>query len=381
MGKNKKPEAKPKSTQPKISEKDEKIATKVAKKAREEKAAENIQKQIEEPTGFLWDTVAFDTPQITVDEDSEDESDEEEDVAKKQVQNAKKKIKAISEHAIAERERELSSTNVLPQTYRDYERLLAASPNSSFLWIQYMAHKLSLTEIEGARQVGEKALKKIEYRQEQEKFNVFAAMMNLESKYGTAESQDAIFKRALQYCEPKQVYMQQGRVYEQHGDLEKADEIYNKMCKKFHKSQKVYEVYERFQIEAKGDHKRANAILERSLKNLDSKKHLKAITKFALVHYRYGSVVDGHKIFEEVLSNNPKRTDIWGMFIDAEMAAKRNEEVGRIYDRVVNLNLSTKKMKSFLQRFLKFEKEHGTPEGVERVKQIARDYIAMKTSN
>jgi rRNA biogenesis protein RRP5 len=405
MGTKKNTAAKPKTKTPKVASKDEKLEQKrsLIQKAKIKNHVEPIKLADEEkpfshsntlindnfmsePFAFQWDSMVFDTTkQSTVNDrdydDNDDENDEEqEEETKKQKQNAKKKAKKLSEQAIAEREKEISSSNVLPQNYQDYERLLAASPNSSYLWIQYMAHKLALTEIDGARQIGERALKKISYREEQEKFNIFAAMMNLESKYGTAESQDAIFKRALQYCDPKQVYIQQGKVYEQHGDLERADEIYNKMCKKFHKSHKVYEVYERFLVETKQDHKRANAILARSIKNLDEKKHLKAITKFALIHYKYGSVTDGHKIFEEVLANNPKRTDIWGMYIDAEMNARRHEQVGHIYDRVVNLNLSTKKMKSFLQRYLKFEKEHGTPEGVERVKQIARDYIAMKTN-
>ncbi|KAL0484093.1 RRP5 [Acrasis kona] len=317
--------------------------------------------------------------QSNEEEQEEADEDEEEEKQKKFSKNAKKRMEKLTEESISKREKELSSSNVLPQTYQDYERLLAASPNSSYLWIQYMAHKLSLTEIDGARKIGELALKKIHYREQQEKFNVFAAMMNLESKYGTQESQDEIFRRALQYCDPKQVYVQQGKIYEQHGDDDRADATYNKMCKKFHTSSKVYEVYQKYHI-CNGNHKKANQILERALRNLDKKKHVQVIVRFALLHYHHGSVIDGHKVFEELISNNPRRTDIWGQFIDAEMSAKRFDEVTQLFTRIVNLNLSTKKMKSFLQRYLKFEREHGTPEGVERVKQVARDYIALKTN-
>jgi rRNA biogenesis protein RRP5 len=53
-----------------------------------------------------------------------------------------------------------------------YEQIVA-SPGSSLLWIRYMAFQLSLTEIEGARNVAERALKTISFRDEQEKLNVW----------------------------------------------------------------------------------------------------------------------------------------------------------------------------------------------------------------
>lgn len=50
-----------------------------------------------------------------------------------------------------------------------------ASPNSSVVWIRYMAFQLSITEIEGARAVAERALKAISFRDEQEKMNIWYA--------------------------------------------------------------------------------------------------------------------------------------------------------------------------------------------------------------
>lgn len=105
---------------------------------------------------------------------------------------------------------------------------------------------------------------------------------------------------------------------------------------------------------------------------------MRIITKFAQLHYKYGSIIDGHKIFEGILNNYPGRTDIWSMFIDMELSVKRYNEVRNLFERVVNTKLSTKKMKKFLQRYLKFEKEYGTEDGQEHVKEIARKYIEMK---
>ncbi len=50
---------------------------------------------------------------------------------------------------------------------------LVASPGSSLLWIRYMALQVSLTEVEAARRVAERALATIPFRNEQEKLNVW----------------------------------------------------------------------------------------------------------------------------------------------------------------------------------------------------------------
>ena len=69
------------------------------------------------------------------------------------------------------------------------------------------------------------------------------------------------------------------------------------------------------------------------------------------------------------------------MFIDIELSSNRIEEVRTLFERVVSLNLSPKKMKTFLKRFLQFEKQHGTQENVENVKNIAKEYIERKNSS
>ena len=44
-----------------------------------------------------------------------------------------------------------------PETADDFERLLLGSPNSSYLWIKYMAYQLSLADIDAARCVARAA--------------------------------------------------------------------------------------------------------------------------------------------------------------------------------------------------------------------------------
>lgn len=72
--------------------------------------------------------------------------------------------KKSAEKALVQREAELMDPNLRPQDAATFERLLLASPNSSLLWLQYMAHHLQATQIEQARAVAERALKTISFR-------------------------------------------------------------------------------------------------------------------------------------------------------------------------------------------------------------------------
>jgi rRNA biogenesis protein RRP5 len=145
--------------------------------------------------------------------DSENSSDEEEEeIKKKQTQNLKKKEKKITEDSIVQRENELLK-KTKPETETDYERLIIESPNSSYLWIQYMSFKLYLTDIDGAREIGKRALKKINFKEDDEKFNIYSALMNLENKFGDEKSQQKVLNDALLYCNKKRVYIQQAQIF------------------------------------------------------------------------------------------------------------------------------------------------------------------------
>lgn len=50
-------------------------------------------------------------------------------------------------------------------------------------------------------------------REEQEKLNVWVALLNLENMYGTEESLKKVFERAQQFCEPMPVYQQLADIY------------------------------------------------------------------------------------------------------------------------------------------------------------------------
>jgi rRNA biogenesis protein RRP5 len=148
-------------------------------------------------------------------QDSDSETSESEDEGKKKLsRRAKLRARQENEAHILQREEDLMEHNKAPETADDFERLLLGSPSSSYLWIKYMAMQLHMAEIDRARAVAERALKTINYREEQEKLNVWIAYMNLENTYGTAESLKYVFERAVQVNDPLAVHKQLVNIYE-----------------------------------------------------------------------------------------------------------------------------------------------------------------------
>ncbi len=64
----------------------------------------------------------------------------------------------------------LAEGNLIPKTIDDFERLLVGEPNSSFLWINYMALHLGKADFDAARIIGNRALKSINFREEDVSF-------------------------------------------------------------------------------------------------------------------------------------------------------------------------------------------------------------------
>jgi rRNA biogenesis protein RRP5 len=104
-----------------------------------------------------------------------------------------------------------------PQSVSDFERLLLGQPDSSELWIQYMAFQMQLSELGKARDVAERAIKSINIREETEKLNIWIALLNLENAYGSDETVEEVFKRACQYNDAQEVHERLTSIYIQSG--------------------------------------------------------------------------------------------------------------------------------------------------------------------
>lgn len=107
-----------------------------------------------------------------------------------------------------------------PRTAADYEQLLNRRPNSSALWTEYMAYQMQSSELSGARKVAERAVATINSAEETEKLNAWIAYLNLEVRFGTEETVDEVFKRALQVNDQQEVYQRVASIYIQEDKTE-----------------------------------------------------------------------------------------------------------------------------------------------------------------
>lgn len=70
----------------------------------------------------------------------------------------------VEEEALYEKEQSLLEKGRGPESAQDFDRLVLATPNSSSLWIQYMAFYLHTAEVDKARGVAQRALRTISFR-------------------------------------------------------------------------------------------------------------------------------------------------------------------------------------------------------------------------
>lgn len=269
--------------------------------------------------------------------------------------------------------------NHAPQTAAEFERMLVATPHSSFVWMQYMAFHLQRADVEAAREVAERAIKQIDYRQDEERRNVWIALLNLEQQFGTPESLQAVFRRACQANDERTMFVKLAGTYQAASRWKEAFDVFEKACSKFKESVDVWLAYARALIEHK-DWAAMRKLLPRAVGAVPRTERVVVTEKFALFEFRGGDVERGRTLMETLLSNYPKKIDLWSVFLDQEERLGDVAAARRLYERVTSLNLSTKKMKYFFKRFLEFESAHGDAASVEHVKAKAVAYVESKAS-
>ena len=177
-----------------------------------------------------------------------------------------------------------------PESNADFERVLLGSPNSSYLWIQYMSFQLQLSEVEKAREIARRAIQTISFREEQERLNVWIALLNLENVYGTDDTLETVFKEGSRANDSKTVHLRLASILSQTEKhevcgslllildpikvlwlLQKAEEQYKRTSKKFGQSSKVWTQFGEYYLR-RGNLEEARKLLPRSLQSLDKRK-------------------------------------------------------------------------------------------------------------
>ncbi|OGE47522.1 hypothetical protein PENARI_c042G01624 [Penicillium arizonense] len=357
--------------------------------AEEEESDEDVPMQDAKPSktgglgagGFDW------SGNVQKDDAAAPSDSDDEDSKKKKKKNRKAEIQV-------DRTGDLDANG--PQSVADFERLLLGEPDSSLLWLQYMAFQLELGEVEKARSVAERALRTITMGQDAEKLNIWVALLNMENTYGDDDSLEEVFKRACQYNEPQEIYERMISIYIQSGKNQKASDLFYEALKKKISSQspKFFYNYASFLFDTMNSPDRARALLPRALQSLPAHTHIETTSKFGQLEFRSenGDVERGRTVFEGLLSSFPKRIDLWNVLLDLEIKVGDAEQVRRLFERVLGLQSgkkgvsidASKKLKPKQARFLfkkwlafeeKLAADNGDEKMVEEVKARAVTYV------
>lgn len=275
---------------------------------------------------LMWDDfapVAAQASTIGANSDSESDSDTSDEVGTGGGKKTRQKmmLKRAAEVKLREKENALVKDSQEPATADEFERKLLAEPNSSYYWVRYMAMHLMAADIESARRIANRALRVINFREEEEKFNVWVAYINLEHKYGTMASLDDVFKKAVNESKGKLLHLHLAELYEQSKDLSGAETVFELALKRpqYKKSKKVWMAYQDFKLR-NGAANDAKQLLQRSLQSLSKHKHIPVLMHYCQSEFDFGSVDRARVLYAELLSNYPKRTDLWHVYVDREVS-------------------------------------------------------------
>ncbi|GAC99433.1 U3 snoRNP-associated protein Rrp5 [Pseudozyma hubeiensis SY62] len=331
--------------------------------------------------GFSWSAGANDDDEesdnglSSSDSDSDSDSDSSAAAAKKAaLRKSKSKLKAQSRNAL-EDDLTADLATKAPSSATDFERLLLSSPNSSFLWIQFMSFSLQLSDVDRARSIARRALKVINYREEQERMNVWIALLNLENTYGSEETLESTFREAIQANDGFTMYLKMINILEKSSKTEEAEELFVKAKAKYSVLPEFWIEYARFYLRTDQPDS-ARALLPRAMQALEKRDHTSTITAFAINEFKLGDPERGRTIFEGLVDSYPKRLDLWWQYLDQESRLEGNEtQVRNLFERAMTLKLTAKKGKSLLKKWLDYEKREGDAKSQGKVLMRAKKFV------
>ena len=338
--------------------------------------------------GFDWTASILDQNKDVDDSSDDDDDDDNEndngntsgDISGAKKRSKRNKNKA-SKHVV---DKTIDLNTRAPQSTADFERLLIGNPNSSILWMNYMSFNLQLSEVDKAREIGERALETINYREEQEKLNIWIAMLNLENTFGSEESLEKVFKRSCQYMDSFVMHQKLVNIYIMSEKYDAAQDLFKVMVKKFGKEHvSTWVLYASFLLDQEEQLTKVHELLSRALQALPKRDHIEVVRKFAQLEFAKGDAEQARSLFEGLIADAPKRIDLWNVYIDQEIKLHDKDEgednvlnIRDLFERVIeNKKISRKQAKFFFNKWLKFEEGLGDEKMVAKVKAKAIEYV------
>ncbi|XP_075221764.1 ribosomal RNA Processing 5 isoform X2 [Lycorma delicatula] len=335
---------------------------------------------------FFWNVEAKDFTsgikynENKIEDENDDDDDDDDEKHNRPKTSAEKKAAAKeAEKRLRQAEQQLLEAETNPQSADHFERLTLAQPNNSLIWVKYMAYHLQATEIEKAKAVANRALKTIGHREEQERLNVWIALLNLENLYGTEESLKKALEEAVRTNDEYLVLSKMAEIYCNSKKNLELDQLTTLMVRKFKNNLECWLLCCRCLLMSKMIEK-ARAIFQKGLQSIMKKEHVQYITRFALLENTHGSPEHAQTLMEHVLTTYPGRTPTWITYIDMLTKSGRIDLARNVLERAVSQKLPVKKMKTLYKKWLQFEQMHGSEESVNHVREAAENYVNSLSS-
>lgn len=149
------------------------------------------------------------------------------------------------------------------------------------------------------------------------------------------------------------------------------------MTKKFSTNIKVWQNYAAFLFNDKAEPDSGRELLPRALQSLPNHQHIDITKYFALLEFRSknGQPERGRTIFEGLVSNFPKRLDLWNVLLDLEIKASDREYVRGLFERVTATKMKPAKALKFFNKWLQYEEQVGDDKAREKVTAKAAEFV------
>lgn len=320
------------------------------------------------------DSVAPDDQQVPIESDVESSSDTSSDTQlshssagslgdsnKATVQKSRRQRSEeakLREERLREAENKLLDGDRHPQTIPDFERLVLKTPNAADAWIKYSKYFLDNVETEKARIVCRRALRTISFRLEKEKLKVWLHLIKIEAKFGGNDQLKTIIEEASQTNDKMALYQGCAKVLINCGNLDDAERMHELMLKLDGQSIEVWLGLIQFYMEHRKMPEKARSLYDKACKSLTKSSLVQFKSRFAQIEFKTGDVERGKTLFENLMSDNPKRTDLWRVYesmikkfgtrqVDSIEIREQNEQLlHRIRE---NIGLVSKKSKKLTQ--------------------------------
>ena len=180
--------------------------------------------------------------------------------------------------------------------------------------------------------------------------------------------------------------MQLISIYKSSEKTEFVEDIFKKLCKKYFNSIDIWANYIEFLFEMKNDDENdaeftdPKTILKRALQALPKPSHINVISKFGMLEFKFGQPENGRTMFEGIVTNFPKRMDIWSIYMDMEVkyGGKNEVQARHLFERCLSLDdivKKPKKMKLVFRKYMEFENALGNQSKLTDLRRRVEDYL------